>query len=118
MIEKTQKELIKIADRVFSLWIRRRDRGKCITCGTIRPIEIMQNGHFVPRDCKPLRYDEKNCNTQCKDCNEYGRGELKAYRQALVEKYGEKIVKSMENRKQEIKQFSRKELQEIIKKYE
>lgn len=112
-----RKELIKKADEVFSKWIRKRDFGRCFTCGSIYPISDMDNGHFVPRDCMPLRYDEKNCHAQCKQCNQFKGGEPKAYRRALVEKYGEETVKAMERRRYEIRKFTDKELENIIKKY-
>jgi hypothetical protein len=93
--------LKKKLDSVFSLYIRFRDGGRCITCGTIRDPMEMQCGHYVSRKCTALRWDEMNCNCQDSACNVFKYGDLITYREKLVEKYGEEAVKRLEERRHE-----------------
>lgn len=73
------------ADRVFSLFIRARDKNTCICCGsTVSP----QNGHYVQRDILPLRYHEKNCHCQCRGCNVFKKGNYPIYTVRMLDKYG------------------------------
>lgn len=67
-----RKQLVKELDRVFSLFIRKRDRlenkgDKCFVCGQVtdRP----QCGHLISRSCFSVRWVPLNCNTVCPGCN-------------------------------------------------
>lgn len=46
-----------------------------------------------------LRYDEQNCNAQCRACNRYDEGNLQGYRKGLIAKIGEKAVDMLEVKK-------------------
>lgn len=94
--------LKKKADDIFSIFIRRRDQGKCITCGTVKEWKHMQAGHYIPRDCLELRYSEVNCHCQCPGCNIFRKGNYTIYSIRLMELYGPNILY---------------ELDEIVKKY-
>ena len=68
-------------DKVFSEWIRQRDadeygRVKCCTCDTVSHWCEMDAGHFVRRGNLSVRFDERNCHAQCRECNRVhdGRG--------------------------------------------
>ncbi len=65
MKKKTIKQLKKIADTLWSEYIRKRDCTICYTCNTPLPYNKSQCGHFISRDCLQLRYDEANCHCQC-----------------------------------------------------
>lgn len=45
------------------------------------------------------RYDEKNCNAQCRACNRFDEGNIQGYRRGLVEKIGLKAVDMLEIKK-------------------
>lgn len=109
--------LIKKLDSVFSQFIRQRDRGRCVTCGVVKPWQEMQNGHYVPRGNHALRFDEINCNAQCENCNVYHEGQTKLYREALIKMHGKAAILALEARKYEIRQYTSKELRELIKAY-
>lgn len=71
----SRSTLIKEADRVFSIFIRERDRGKpCVTCGALWE-ENHQNWHFASRRHLNTRWMEKNANWQCPKCNLWWAGE-------------------------------------------
>lgn len=91
-------------DRIFSEYIRRRDADKngniiCISCGKIIDWKQSDCGHYINRRHNALRYDEKNCNAQCRSCNRFDEGNIQGYRKGLIKKYGIKEVESLEIRK-------------------
>lgn len=104
--------LKKRADKVFSLWIRNRDK-MCVTCGSR---SNLQCGHYVSRSWSALRYDEKNCNAQCVGCNVFKRGNMDEYARFLIRCYGPDILDELAARKKPY-QLKIPELQAIIKKY-
>jgi hypothetical protein len=93
--------LIRKLDRIFSEYIRRRDSVggycTCITCGAVKPWREMDCGHYIGRKHYVTRFDERNCHTQCKRCNNWGEGEKPLYRGKLVALYGEKEVQCLED---------------------
>lgn len=108
-------------DKEFSLFIRLRDSEngyfRCISCGQIKPFEQADCGHYINRQHMSTRFDEMNCNAQCRACNRYQEGNMSGYRQGLVKKYGEKRVLLLEMRKNDIKRYSDFEYQALIKYY-
>jgi len=117
-MQKTVSKLKKKADQVFSLYIRRRDNGVCFTCGKRGKIEEMQCGHYESRRHNATRYDERNCNCQCVGCNCFRNGNMTVYALKLQEKYGEGILQDLRKKAEKIKRFTKKDLEEIIEKYE
>jgi 5-methylcytosine-specific restriction endonuclease McrA len=115
--KKSVSKLKKQADKVFSEYIRRRDNGVCATCGTVRQWKEMQNGHYVSRSHNSLRYDERNCNTQCVACNMFKKGAMDEYALFIIRKYGIDTLHELKRLKNEIKQFTVVQLEELIKKY-
>ena len=78
------EKLINRLDRVFSEYIRLYYANKdgvcrCITCK--RPFfwKQIDAGHFIQRDRKATRYDEKNVHPQCSSCNRFKSGEQYAH---------------------------------------
>jgi len=115
--KKTIVNLKKEADRIFSFWIRVRDKFTCFTCGKKGDLSSIQNGHYISRGINVLRYDEINCNAQCVGCNVFKHGDMPEYSIRLQMKYGDHILKELHQKKQQFHQFSRQELEEIIEKY-
>ena len=108
-------------DKEFSLFIRLRDSEdgyfRCISCGQIKPFEQADCGHYINRQHMSTRFDEMNCNAQCRACNRFQEGNMSGYRQGLVKKYGEQRVLLLEMRKNDIKRYSDFEYQALIKYY-
>jgi len=68
----SRSKLIKEADRVFSIYIRQRDKGiSCITCKA-KWEENFQSGHFMSRRHLSTRWHFMNAHAQCPRCNLYG----------------------------------------------
>lgn len=113
--------LIKEADRVFSLFIRRRGSkhgyNHCFTCGAYLPIEDLQCGHFRPRRYLSTRWHIFNCWPQCNRCNVELGGNLKVYEDKLVSLYGQDAVDGIYLLSHIYSKFTESDLREIINKH-
>lgn len=70
----------------------------CITCGVRKHWTEMQGGHFIERGKKATKIEETNIHTQCPQCNQWGMKSTSvvlAYRQAMVDYYGEGFVEDL-----------------------
>jgi hypothetical protein len=70
----------------------------CYTCGSIKDIKDVDNGHYIKREHKTTRYSEKNCRPQCKTCNGDTKhnGKQIEFRENLVREIGLKEVEILE----------------------
>lgn len=111
------KALKDKAQATFNKFIRERDCDKgCISCGAA----ITEAGHyFSAGHYTSLRFNEVNTNGQCVRCNRYLSGNLIAYRQGLIQRYGKEKVLLLENSAglRKVKKWSRLELEIIILEY-
>ena len=109
------------ADLDFGRYIRLRDTSvgdpRCISCGRPITYETCDCGHFIPRQHTSTRFDERNCNAQCKVCNRMKYGNLPGYTIGLVEKYGEGIIEELKARKRLIVQYRDSDYKEISQRY-
>lgn len=95
LIEKSIPALIKIAEKHFNAYIRKRDEGQpCISCGEPRKL---QAGHFYPVKYGCLRFHEYNVNGQCKECNCFEDGNFDEYRPRLQIKIGAILLLMLDN---------------------
>lgn len=108
----------KELDRVFSIYIRIRDDGKCCTCGDEKYWKYQQNGHYVSRTYLATRFDEQNCNCQCAGCNIFKSGNLTQYALFLTRKYGKSILEKLDKKKNQIVKFDIIWYKKMINKYE
>ncbi len=95
-----RKTWIDKLDKVFSMYIRLRDSRayhfaafRCISCGDVKPFSEMDCGHFVSRNCMPLRWNSQNCNGECASCNRFHGDHLLGYRKNLILKLGQEAIK-------------------------
>lgn len=118
---KNRKAIVAKLDKEFSLYIRQRTavNGKvtCFTCGKVDQWQNMDCGHFMSRRHYATRWDEDNCQVQCKGCNGFRNGEQFKFGVNLnqqEEGLGERLlVKSRQTVK-----FSNSELLELIEYYQ
>ena len=123
-LKKTSSYWKAKADKVFSLFVRKRDSengGRCITCNKWFPYNELDAGHFISRNCLQLRYDERNVNSQCRLCNRFRNGEQALYSKALDAKYGDgtadELLEIYKNSKSDIGKFSAQFYEDIFNKY-
>lgn len=109
-------------DKYFSLYIRQsyaNDRGMvaCYTCGKVAPISEMQCGHYISRSHMATRWDESNARVQCPGCNVFKSGNYTEYAYRLLKEIGQEGMDALMKKKQEIRQWTLKELRERIEHY-
>ena len=97
---KTQAQLKKELDHIFSIYIRQKfsdtnGNNTCYTCGKAGTIKTMQNGHFVSRQYLATRWSEDNCRIQCSGCNIFGNGKPLDFEERLKKDLGEEYVETM-----------------------
>jgi len=116
--------LMRKADDAFSLFIRTRDSQpyegrafRCISCGRVLQIDQADCGHYINRAHMSLRFNEQNCNTQCRFCNRFREGEITGYRQGLIQKIGLQKVELLEAMKNTSNKISNFELELLAKHY-
>lgn len=119
---KTVPQLIAEADRAFCAYIRARDEGKpCICCGRYENAAALTGGgwdagHYRTRGAaSSLRYDERNCHKQLKQCNRRSF-DVASYRRNLIDRIGLDAVESLESDNAPHK-WSREELRGIAATY-
>ena len=120
----TRKNLIKKLDAIFSEYIRRKyfnSKGivKCYTCDkkAYWKGQGMQNGHFISRASRILRWEEDNCRPQCYACNCMRYGQNYIFAMNLNKEFGyDKAQELLQKSRESIKHFDY-ELIELIDKY-
>jgi len=123
-MSKERKIAIKEADIEFSIYIKRRNadsngKVKCFTCGTVDywNSNQIQCGHFISRKHIITRWDEMNCEPQCKICNEMKGGRPEKFKMNLLIKYSiPEVIKLVTRSKQTVK-MSTADILEIRDKY-
>lgn len=117
----TRSKKVTKLDNVFSRFIRRRDcgftYGRCISCDKIITFDDCDCGHYHNRSHMALRYDEFNCNAQCRSCNRFSEGNVQGYRKGLIEKIGEKATDNLDIKKHNSSKLSEAELDILISYY-
>lgn len=92
----TKAELTKRLDKLVSVLVRFRDT-KCCTCGKYLLFNKREAGHYIPRVVLETRWDLRNVNTQCHECNVGKAGNLIPYRQYINRVYGPEALQSLDN---------------------
>lgn len=86
------KTLKKKADKVFSEYVRKRDKGKCFTSKVRKRWDEQQAGHFLSRVHLGTRFDERNCHCQTVRDNIFLRGNLIVYYEQMLKAYGQEVI--------------------------
>ena len=120
----SRKNLVKKLDTVFSEYIRRKyadENGivKCYTCDkkAFWKGEGMQNGNFISRKSRILRWREDNCRPQCYTCNCHFYGRQYIFSVNLNKEYGYDISNDLLIESKKIIKQSDLDLKEMIEYY-
>lgn len=119
-MRKQSKQKVSVLKRklwkVFSQYIRNRDKGICFTCGRKCEGSGYHAGHFIPKSVGgiALYFHENNVFGQCYNCNINLGGNQYEYGQRL----GEKKVAELYKIKQQTNKWSVDDYLEKIKYYE
>jgi len=107
---KPLPKLKRKAEKIFHAWVVKKEKGICFTCGKLGN----QAGHFKHNR---LDFDEMNVHCSCAYCNLYLHGNLGVYAVKLIDKYGRKKFDDLVFRANQVRKYTRDELEAIIKKY-
>lgn len=117
--------LVKKLDRVFSEYIRLRDSKpfgykyfRCISCGRILPYEEADCGHFIGRTHMSVRFDELDCNAECRRCNRFSSDHIIYYQKNLEKKIGKEKLDLLIARGHQTKKWTAWELSILITHYQ
>lgn len=94
---------IKISrtDKLFSQYIRQRDKWKCIACGRNFSDNHggLQCSHYWSRRHNSTRYDPENCDSLCFTCHQRWGGDYRdEYKAFKIKQLGEQGYKALEIR--------------------
>lgn len=122
MAKSTASKIKKELDRVFSIYIRTRNATAngtvmCFTCGTKGHWKTMDCGHFQSRAHTNTRWDEMNCQTQCKSCNIFRSGEQYKFGVYLDQYYGPGTAATLHQKAMRSKKITQSEMKELIEYY-
>ena len=83
--------------KVFSDFIRTRDKWTCLTCGKYEEGRGMHAGHFHDKSISnpELYFHPRNVHAQCVACNLYRSGNKAIYATRLVERYSPEILQEL-----------------------
>jgi len=112
------KRLWENSWKLCSEYVRRRDNGRCITCGIRKDWKEMQAGHFVHQKQTPVYFDEKNVHCQCVRCNHHEGGRRDDYLREIQRRYGMEEADRLLQAKYKIKKYSISELENIRDDYQ
>lgn len=120
--DKSVSQLIKIAERHFNAYIRKRDANgdyfTCISCKATKHVSMMHAGHYLSAGHNAkVRFDENNVNGQCSACNTHLHGNQARYRESLVKKIGAEAVEMLEGISRMVQKWDRFSLIFIIETY-
>ena len=120
--QKTHAQLKKELDKLFSQYIRHSyadDYGnvECYTCGVVKPIKQMQNGHMQSRKHTSTRWHLNNCRPQCVKCNIYSEGEKIRFYRRLCSEIGEEEVEEIIQLSYKTEKYSKPDLIYLIDYY-
>lgn len=109
-------------DRIFSEWIRRKDADEggtvqCVTCQKLLHWKDAHAGHFVKRQHRATRWDERNVAIQCPRDNVFRGGCQDEFALHIIHKYGEAVFAELMTRKHEVTKRSRADLEDLIEQY-
>lgn len=115
-------DLEKKLDKVFSQYIRLKDADEggtveCVTCNQLFYWKETDCGHFIKRQHRSVRWDERNVGVQCTRCNHYMGGRQDDFSRYIIKTYGYSVYDELMRLKYQTMKFSRLDIQEKIDEY-
>jgi len=110
-----RKKLEKKVWETMSLYIRARD-GKCVTCDTPEGLTM---SHYINARRQIIRYNEYNCNAQCRTCNFTHNHWPYIYEGYMRRVYGDLVLNELEEMAEKYKTYkwTVPQLQELLEYY-
>lgn len=108
--EGSRRWLVAELDRLTSVVVRRRDR-RCVTCGETRRLQC---SHFYSRRHLALRFDLRNCNAMCAECNRRHNADPSEYFRFMNERYGEAEVAELDSLRRDGRKVTNEDLLQTL----
>jgi hypothetical protein len=123
MRKPNRKTLIRKLQEAVNLYARLRDcaeRGgcNCISCNQWKYFDDLDGGHFVKSTSSEVRFDLRNINAQCQQCNRYLGGNERNYYDGMRKKWGQDVIDELQSKQYNVKKWSVDELQEMLENVE
>jgi hypothetical protein len=114
-VAKLKKKLWK----VFSEYIRKRDKGVCYTCGRYATGSGYHAGHFISKSICPvsLYFSEENTHGQCFRCNIHLSGNWPNYLDRMITEYGQERVDELLAQRHQTEKWTPADYEEKIEYY-
>jgi hypothetical protein len=116
-----RRDLVKEADRVFSIYVRTRGESSgynvCYTCNRSFEWQSMDAGHFMARRFLNTRWHPVNVWPQCQECNREKHGNLEVFERKLRAMFGDDAIDGLIELAYVIEKVSEDDIKQIIKKY-
>jgi hypothetical protein len=120
---KSLSALKKELDRVFSIYIRQRDANEygyitCVSCKKAVHWQEANNCHYADRQHMATRWDERNCNSGCVQCNAWNKGfHIHEYGKWLNNTYGDGEADRLIALSRTVAKFNSVDLETMIEYY-
>lgn len=115
----TLKALVKKLDKAFSEYIRQRDADeggtvRCVTCPKLMFWKDADCGHWIKRQHRSVRWDERNAGPQCQRCNHFLGGAQDEFAKHIVAQYGLRAMDELLSEKHVVRKYSREDIEKLI----
>jgi hypothetical protein len=112
----------KKLDKIFSEWIRRShaDEGgtvACVTCKRLLYWKDSDCGHYIKRQHRAVRWDERNVGPQCTSCNHFNGGRQDEFGWHIIKKHGLETLDQLMQMKHKVMKLTRADLEDLIAAY-
>lgn len=110
-------------DRLFSEWIRRKDADeggtvRCVTCPRLLFWRDAHAGHFIKRQHRSVRWDERNVAPQCPADNVFKGGCQDEFAAHIIKQHGHAVFDELMAKKRAVRKYTRSDLEELICQYQ
>lgn len=118
----TLSALERKLDTIFSEYIRRKeaDAGgtvRCVTCPRVMFWREAHAGHFIKRQHRAVRWDERNVAPQCPADNVFKGGCQDEFAAHIIRRYGPEVFDELMSKKHEVCKHTRSDLEALIESY-
>jgi hypothetical protein len=124
-MKKKRKKLLSLSalekklDKVFSEYVRRShaDEGGTVSCVTCRKLMFWRDadcGHYIKRQHRSVRWDERNVGPQCTSCNHFNGGRQDEFGWHILDRYGTDVIAELRRLKHQVMKFTREDLEDLI----
>lgn len=109
-------------DGLFSNFIRlsNADEGgtvRCVTCPKLMHWKESDCGHWIKRQHRAVRWDERNVGPQCTRCNHFLGGAQDEFAQHIVALHGVSVLDELLRLKHTVVKRTRTDLEQMIENY-